>query len=205
MADTILGGTPSPAPAPAPTPTPAPGPVSAPTPAPGPSPAPAPTPAPVVPEKYDVKVPDGVNLDQTVVEETLTYAKEMKYTNEQAQKLIDIRAKDAKAFHEGAMQRFEEQVQSWAEKAKADPAIVGEKRDQFDVTVGHAKRALDKFSTPELQKLLFTSGMGNHPEVIKTFAAIGKAMQEDKFHPPGAPPSPPEVPIEQKFYGTPKS
>jgi hypothetical protein len=68
--------------------------------------------------------------------------------------------------------------------------------------VADALKARERFSTPALRQLLNETGFGNHPEVIKFFAKVGKAMREDAFHPPGSPPAPPEQPLENKFYPT---
>lgn len=207
MADTILGdgGTPPPASPPAPPP---PAPPNGGNPPPPASPSDGsnpPPPAPVIPEKYEVKLPDDALLPQEIVSETLAFAKEQKYTNEQAQKLVELRDKDLRDFVQVQQERFNETVKSWAQQARSDPAIIGEKQDQFDVTVQVANSALSKFATPGLRKMLRDTGYGNHPEVIKLFAAIGRAMKEDKFHPPGEPPAPPKPSLEEKFYPTSKT
>ncbi len=48
------------------------------------------------------------------------------------------------------------------------------------------KRAIEKHGTPKLQELMDTSGFGNHPEIFKFFAKIGKMMSDDEFVIPGA-------------------
>ncbi len=42
-------------------------------------------------------------------------------------------------------------------------------------------RALEAYGSPEFKKHLDETGLGNHPEMIKIFVKIGKAMAEDKF------------------------
>lgn len=44
-----------------------------------------------------------------------------------------------------------------------------------------ADRALTQFGSPEFKKHLDDTGLGNHPEMVKMFVAIGKAMAEDTF------------------------
>ena len=44
-----------------------------------------------------------------------------------------------------------------------------------------ADRALTRFGSPEFRKHLDDTGLGNHPEMVKIFVAIGKAMAEDTF------------------------
>ena len=48
-----------------------------------------------------------------------------------------------------------------------------------------AKKAIDAFGNPELVKLLNSTGMGNHPEVIRAFYNMGKTMREDGPGPGG--------------------
>jgi hypothetical protein len=51
----------------------------------------------------------------------------------------------------------------------------------LDGNIRLAQSALTKFGTPELRAALDTTGMGNHPEVVRVFTRIGKAMAEDTF------------------------
>lgn len=158
-------------------------------------------PEPVIPEKYDVKLPEGAVLEPEIVEATLELAKKVKLTNEQAQALVELRNQDRIAFMETQQKAFDQLVDSWAQQARADPEIVGERKDQFDATVAVSRLALDRFASPTLRKMLHDTGYGNHPEVIKLFARIGKAMKEDAFHRPDVPSGPSAVPLEEKFYG----
>jgi len=59
---------------------------------------------------------------------------------------------------------------------KSDKEIGG---DSFTPSVKHAQNAINKFGTPELKSALDSYGMGNHPELVRVFARIGKAMAED--------------------------
>ena len=40
-------------------------------------------------------------------------------------------------------------------------------------------KAIETFGTPELRSLLDSTGMGNHPEVVRLALKIGKAISED--------------------------
>jgi hypothetical protein len=66
--------------------------------------------------------------------------------------------------------------ETWANEAKADKELGGEK---FDENLAVAKGALKAFGTPELTQLLNESGLGNHPEVLRMFYRAGKAISED--------------------------
>ena len=66
----------------------------------------------------------------------------------------------------------------WFEASKSDKEFGG---DKLEANLGIAKKALDTFGTPELNKLLVSTGLGNHPELIRLMFKAGKALSEDTF------------------------
>lgn len=129
---------------------------------------------PVVPDSYDLKMPEGVQLDSAAAEEFTAIAKELKLDQAAAQKLADIGAKMATRQAEAHAQL----VETWTEQVKTDKEIGGDKLDQ---NLGIARKAIDTFGTPELKALLNSTGLGNHPEVVKLAFKVGKAISEDRF------------------------
>lgn len=146
---------------------------------------------PVVPESYDLKMPEGVELDKAAADEFTAIAKELKLDQVTAQKLADVAAKQAQRQVEAHAQ----QVASWVEQVKTDKEIGG---DKLDENLGVARKAIDTFGSPELKELLSSTGMGNHPEVIKLAYKVGKAISEDGFV-KGTPPGPETDPA-KKLY-----
>lgn len=71
-----------------------------------------------------------------------------------------------------------QQVEQWAADTKADKEIGG---DKLTVSVGHAQKALDTFASKEFREFLDSTGTGNHPEMVRAFAKVGKLMSEDSF------------------------
>jgi len=129
---------------------------------------------PVVPESYDLQMPEGVSLDAHAVDEFKAVAKELKLDQASAQKVADVGARMAQRQAE----KHAEAVQSWVEQVKTDKDIGG---DKLQENLGVARKALDTFGTPELRDVLNASGFGNHPEVIRAFYKIGKAISEDRI------------------------
>lgn len=188
---------PTPAPAPAATPAAAPAPVdpntaAAPTAAPAPATAPAPaaTPAtppaaaPGAPEAYEFKAPEGVTLDEGMVKDFSGIAKELNLTQDQAQKIVDLQA----AAQQKQADAFKEQVQGWRDAVQADKDFGGDKLPQ---TIADAQKAIDLMPAgvrDEVKQLLDSTGFGNHPAVVKGFAAIGKLVAPDGFVKGDAPP-----------------
>ena len=129
---------------------------------------------PVVPEAYDLKMPEGVELDQAATTEFTAIAKELKLDQAAAQKLADIGAKMAQRQADAHAQL----VETWTEQVKTDKEIGG---DKLAENFGVARKAIDTFGSPELKALLNSTGLGNHPEVVKLAFKVGKAISEDGF------------------------
>jgi hypothetical protein len=129
---------------------------------------------PVAPESYDLKMPEGVELDKVAADEFTAIAKELKLDQPTAQKLADVGAKMAQRQAEAHAKL----VESWTEQVKTDKDIGG---DKFTENLAVARKALETFGTPELRDVLNATGLGNHPEVIRAFYKAGKAISDDSF------------------------
>lgn len=130
---------------------------------------------PVVPEKYEFKAPEGVEqLDPQALAVFEPIAKELGLSQEQAQKLVDIYPQ----IQQQQAEAWSKQVTDWGDQVKADKEIGG---DKLTASVGQAQKALDQFGTPALREYLESSGLGNHPELVRAFAKVGKMMSEDKI------------------------
>jgi len=145
------------------------------------------------PEKYEFNAPEGVSLDKGVIGDFEGIARELNLSQESAQKLIDtLGPKLAASQSDQIKSTIAEAQATWLDASKTDKEFGG---DALNANLGAAKKALDAFGTPELKQLLNESGLGNHPEVIRTFVRIGKQISDDgivKGHPPGNGPKPPE-------------
>lgn len=131
-------------------------------------------PAVAAPEKYEFKTAEGQELDAEAVKAFEPIAKELNLSNEQAQKLVDVYgSKIMPKLVEQQAAQWQQQIEQWAEQVKADKDL------GTDVSIGAAQKAMDKFGSPELKQYLNETGLGNHPELVRIFANIGKAMSED--------------------------
>lgn len=133
---------------------------------------------PVVPEKYDLKVPEGSKLSAKELETISAQAKEKGLSNEQAQLLVNTRHEAVKGYEAAELQRIKDSSSQWLEQLKADKEIGGER---FNESIENAKRVVAKYTDPDFQTFLNTSGLGNHPMVVRAFAKIGKAFGEDHW------------------------
>jgi hypothetical protein len=128
------------------------------------------------PEKYEFTLPDGMALNESLVAEFEPIAREADLTQEQASKLVEmhVRAEQAR------VNQWTETVKGWTEAAKSDPEFGGPKMAE---NMGTAVRALKEYGSPELNELLDSFGIGNHPAFIRFAYRAGKALGEDKLVP----------------------
>ena len=132
----------------------------------------------VVPEKYDIKVPEGMSLDTQALEKFTPIAKELKLSNEQAQKLADIYAERQDAAVKAQREAYQQTVEGWKKESKADKEIGG---TNLPVTQATCRKALNVFDPDgEFSKLMDESGFGNHPAVLRFVNRVGKSVKEDQ-------------------------
>ena len=130
-----------------------------------------------VPDKYeDFKVDPEVNVNANMQNEFKEIAKSMKLTQDQAQSLVDLQIKYAKAQGETNMTQYRQTVDAW--KKETIQAL----GNGYQQELGIAAKALNRFGSPELRQLLNDSGLGNHKEVVLFFNKIGKAISEDTMN-----------------------
>lgn len=127
--------------------------------------------------KYALTMPEGVEVDQELLDALGPKFAAKKMTNGEAQELAD-------EFIKVQTQRAEKQAEVWAKtvstdwpaQAKADKEIGGAK---WDASVADAKRAVKTLGTDALREYLDASGGGNHPEFIRLMARVGSMIKED--------------------------
>lgn len=150
---------------------------------------------PVVPEAYDLKLSEGSHLKPEHVEQIATIAKSKGLTQEQAELLLMREESAVKGYHETQQSSYQKEVENWKAQSLAHPEFGGEK---FAANVELARRAVMKFGGEPLAQYLDKTGTGNHPDVIKTFWLIGKAMDDGQMVSGGTAQG--QVPIEDRFY-----
>lgn len=122
--------------------------------------------------KFEAKVPEGIQLDQASLDEFSKIVKDKALSpSERAQKLVDLAVK-----READRQKaFADTVQTWADTVAKDPEL-GNAENQ-----AAARKVVEEFGTPEFRELLNSTGMGNHPEVVRFVLKVSKAMGEDSI------------------------
>lgn len=135
------------------------------------------------PEAYALTAPEGFTLDAESLAVAEPIFKELNLSNDQAQKLMPVAAEFAKRIQTAGQQQVLSQVvaqrKAWAAEAEADSEIGGA---NWTASQGTAAKALDTLGFEKgsaFRNLLDESGLGNHPDMIRAFVRVGKAISED--------------------------
>lgn len=136
----------------------------------------------IVPEKYNLKLPEGSQLPASAVEKVTLLAKELGLSQEKAQKLVENESALHQAYANENRLKFQEQVGTWAKDLASDKEVGGA---NFKENAEVAHRALMHFGGEGFAKALSDSGFGNHPDLFRAFYRIGKEMMDDKAVIPG--------------------
>jgi antitoxin component of RelBE/YafQ-DinJ toxin-antitoxin module len=133
-----------------------------------------------VPETYELTAPEGFEkLDDETVAAATPVFKELGLTNEQANKLMPVAKRIIAERDQQFLGTILEQRKSWLNDARADKEIGG---GNWDASMQASAKALDTLGFPKgspLRNALDESGFGNHPELIRLMARVGKAVGED--------------------------
>lgn len=127
-------------------------------------------------EYGELKLPEGVELDKEAMTEFKGVAKELELSKEGAQKLVDLQAKLMTKAGESMTEAWSKIQTEWREKAQADKEYGGK---AFKENVGLAQKAIKTFGSKEFSEALESTGMGNHPELIRFLVKVGKEISED--------------------------
>lgn len=131
------------------------------------------------PEYAEFKIPEGVPVDAALLTEFKPLAKALGLTQDKAQSAVDWFAKTMTPHIEQQMAaRVEQNIAEWAELTRADPELGGVKYDQ---NVDLSRKGLAAFASDQLKALFDSSGLGNHPEMVRHFVGLGKLVDEGKL------------------------
>lgn len=139
------------------------------------------------PEKYELKLSEDSLLDSSVVERIAAEAKERGLSQDDAQKLLDRENSAVTSYQKLQEEEYKQRSGAWVDEIKSDKELGGE---AFNENAELAKRVTQRFGSEAFLKTLDETGLGNHPELVRTFVRIGKSMKDDQLVLPGAQPAP---------------
>lgn len=125
----------------------------------------------------ELKLPEGAEAKS--FEPFKALAKELGLDSPKAQKLLDLYSQQTAASQKAFVEQSNAQQKQWVDAVRADPELGAGKPETFTATVDVARRAIKTYGTPALAQLLEESGIGDHPEVVRFAARIGRALSED--------------------------
>lgn len=126
--------------------------------------------------QYDLRMPDGVALDQELLGEATPVLRELGLSNDQASKLTSLVPKIQERVVQGLEDSFTVTKTDWAKRTKADPSIGGKSWPETERLCALALNAGGAGPGSEVRELLSDSGLGNHPAVVKLFRTLGHQL-----------------------------
>lgn len=132
---------------------------------------------PEKPEDYRFKLPEGLKEDSLDKDRLTLWRKELYEAGmsaKQAERVMSRYIAEEHTARQSAVQAAEKQQTDWVQAIKQEWA------GKFDENMNYARLALKDFGSKELIQALEESGFGSHPEVVKSFAQIGRMLADDK-------------------------
>lgn len=160
------------------------------------------------PEEYEVSgLPEGMSIDKEALDLVTPIAKELNLSNEGFNKLTGVYANDIlpKVTQqvvdslEGDIRETQTQWAAQAEESvRTDPVFESKPMAQVQQV---AAKALDKFGGTEFREFLQTTGLGNHPAMVKMAYLVGSTISEDTTFERGGATDTPKSRTD-KYYGS---
>ena len=121
-------------------------------------------------------MPEGLQLPKDYVEKIASYAREQGFSKDKAQELLNLKADMIQDMIEQQKESYAKTRDEWVSQVKNDQEIGG---NNFKQSIDLAQRALKQFASDEFIKTLNETGYGDHPEVVRVFARVGKLIAND--------------------------
>lgn len=135
---------------------------------------PEPDPDDQIPSEYNFDGMEG-DVEYTDADKGLVsdLGKELKLTNRQAKELL---RKGGAVLNKYRTEAVTKQVNAWSNQIRNDEELG---RGHFEETKKNCSLALKHYGSKSLEKLLHESKLGNHPDVVRFFNAIGRDLREE--------------------------
>ena len=131
------------------------------------------------PNTYDAfLLPSGVDLDDELDGKFRILAKQMGLSQDDAQKLVDLYVQHLDTLNNRAVQEHVGRITAWQKQSRADREIGGA---NFSRNMQTAQKAVERFGGDRLADALTETGAASHPEVLRCFYRMGRALSEDGY------------------------
>lgn len=127
-------------------------------------------------EDIQLKLPEGVKVDEKLVGDFKNVAKELGLKSEGAQKLMDLHLDYVNRLEKEFREVVTKQADEWYEAIKVDPDVGGSKLKE---TAASIQRAVQKFGDKDFKQAVDEMGLGNWPPLVKLLTRIGASLKDD--------------------------
>lgn len=133
---------------------------------------------PGVPEKYEFKLPEGMELQEESAKQVDEMFREVGLTQEQGQKFVDFYIEKLNEAIEAPSKFYADMRKGWVNELKADKDIGG-KLPEVKVGIGRMLNSLgDKALVKSFNEAMDLTGAGDHPAFVKLFNKIAERLTE---------------------------
>lgn len=133
--------------------------------------------------EYNFTIPENTAVDGNVLDKFKNIAKELKLTNDQAQKFIDLQVEINNTYQ----QVYESTMSEWRSMTEKDSEIGGNKLKDVLNRSNDLVRNYAGAEFEDLTNILKETAICNHPAFIKFLNRVAIAMEEDKIDGTNAP------------------
>lgn len=145
----------------------------------------------------DIKLPDGVTVDEPTMTSFLEIVNDQKLTPaERSQKLVDLQVSALQKASEAGSQAWADMQTQWQTEVKSDKDLGGA---NLQTTLDGIAKLVEAYGSPELVNVMNITGAGNNIHVIRFVNKIAAKLNEGAPIAPGAPASVPQSAAERLF------
>lgn len=121
--------------------------------------------------EYNFKFPDEIKVVDTEVAKLKELSKELKLSNEQAQKFVDFTVSQVKFFGKKAEENFKTMRADWLKQTK---------ETYTEEQIGNAGKVAKEVGGEKFMELLETTGLADNPLVVGFLEKISVNYRNDK-------------------------
>lgn len=121
--------------------------------------------------EYNFKFPDGIKVVDTEVAKLKELSKELKLSNDQAQKFVDFTVSQVKFFGQKAEQDFKTMRADWLKQTK---------ETYTEEQIGNAGKVAKEVGGEKFMELLETTGLADNPLVVGFLEKVSVNYRNDK-------------------------
>jgi hypothetical protein len=125
---------------------------------------------------FEIALPEGYSIDAAALATFDEIATAVSLDSASAQKLLDLHVATSERFASEADAAWNATQQEWRATAERDPELGGAGSVAFKEHLAAARSTVDRFGGPALKQVFNELGIGDHPELVKFCARIGKAL-----------------------------